>query len=225
MTDSHYHTFIDAIEEENRKKFVKTLVNQDIVNFKALYTEQLKISETAARHHLQYLLDAGIVIKVKQPRTKALFLSLSPKFLERARLFFKISPKKAYLGMVGKKNSGKQAVQAINRLRQNGWTFDSLNLFCTSDTASLLKRDPDWKKLIGDFQDHAVIILPPYEFEEVQSLIDKIIREKIGHYSLLADVTGSTKVHTLSLYNLAKEYGFPRIYLPEGEESQIITLP
>lgn len=224
MTDPQYSTFIDAIKEENREKFVKALVEQDIVNFKTLYSEQLEISETTARHHLQYLLDANIVVKVKQSGTKALFVSLAPKFLERARHHFKLSPKKGYLGMIGMKNLGLQVEQALKRLQQNGWTFDSLDLFCTPETATLLGTDPTWNQLITKHSNHLVTILPPYDFEEAQQLMENIIQQRVKQFSLLADVTGSTKIHTLSLYNLAKEYGFSRIYLPE-EDNQIILLP
>lgn len=225
MDDSPYTIFVESLKEETRKKFVETLLNQGLTDFKSLYTDYLKISETNARHHLNVLLEDDIVVKEKKPGTKAIYLRISPRFIERARRYFEDTQKYAYLGMVGKKNPGLQLNQSLERLQSHGWTFKALYIFTTIEIIDILKNDDNWLDLQKILSEVQLVEVPLLEFEHTYQTMKQVIDDIISNYSIIADITGLTKIHTLSLYILAKEYGLRRFYLPEKKVESVISLP
>ncbi|MFX1284739.1 MAG: hypothetical protein ACFFB5_13855 [Promethearchaeota archaeon] len=225
MDDPPYTIFVESLKEATRKKFVETLLNQGLTDFKSLYIDYLKISETNARHHLNILLESNIVVKEKQPGTKAIYLRISPRFIERARRYFENTQKYAYLGMVGKKNSGLQLNQSIERLKSHGWAFKALFIFTTTEIIEILENDDNWLNLQRIHSEAQLIEVPLLEFEPTYQTMKQVIDDIILNYSIITDITGLTKIHTLSLYILAKEYGLRRFYLPEKKVDTVISLP
>ena len=224
MADPEYEVLVDSVKEETRQKFVETLFEHELLDFKSLYTDFLEISETNARHHLKLLMKNGIIQKEKQKGTKAIYLRITPKFLERVRTLRKIQPKYAYLGMIGIQDLGLQAKQVIHRLISNRWEIEVLLFFTTEQVIKMLKKDTDWLQLKKEFPDTTLVQVPLYDFDETFQIMKDHIENQVLRFSVLADVTGATKIHTLALYSLAKEYGLKRIYIPK-EGNHVITLP
>lgn len=225
MEDPEYHTFVEVINEPTRTKFIQTILKNHIIDFKTLYSEKLQISETNARHHLKILLEHGIVKKEKQKGTKAIYLRITPKFLERARKYFAVDTEYLYTGMTGIDNPGMQVVSAIERLTSENWPIQSIYIFTTQEAINKLEKDESWHSLKDKYTECISILVPAFAFNETYQSIKRVVETKIHQYSIVADVTGSTKIHTLALYSLAKEYGIKRVYLPREGTNNIITLP
>jgi hypothetical protein len=225
MHDPKYDLFVDLLTEETRKKFVETLIQHEILYFKSLYTNYLKISETNARHHLNQLLTNEIVQKVKQKGTKAIFLQITPQFFERARHYFNIESPTAYFGMVGKKDPGQQLKNALERFDTNNRVIKALFVFSTHENIDTLQEDDHWQMIHNEMSEAQLLPIPPFDFDTTYQLMKKTIEDEIPKFSLITDVTGSTKIHTLALYSLAQEFGLVRVYLPEDESNRIINLP
>ena len=58
--------YSQIFEEQTRKNFVEEVLREEEIEFKELYEKKLEISETNARHHMQKLIEAGIVEKKKK---------------------------------------------------------------------------------------------------------------------------------------------------------------
>ncbi|MFX0125552.1 MAG: hypothetical protein ACFFAE_18160, partial [Candidatus Hodarchaeota archaeon] len=145
--------------------------------------------------------------------------------VERARQYFVHTQKYAYLGMVGKKNPSLQLNQSLKRLKSQGWTFKGVYIFTTTEIIKTLKNDEHWLSLKKILSESHLVDVPLLEFEQSYKIMKQVIEDNISQYSIIADITGLTKIHTLSLYILAKEYGLKRFYLPEQETDNIISLP
>lgn len=225
MKDPEYDKFVDLLKEETRNKFVKVLLEENILDFKSLYTQYLQISETNARHHMKLLLEIEIIQKEKQQGTKAMFLKINPRFVERARKYFNTEQKYIYLGMAGETNPDEQIMNAHNRTIKNNWKIKATYIFTTVETIKKLKGSKGWTTLNKQVINIHLVPVPLLEFEATYNTMKNIIESQIQHTSIIADVTGLTKIHTLALYILAKEFGLTRIYLPKDESNQIILLP
>lgn len=225
MQDPTYQTFMDLLREDTRKNFIEILLKHSLIDFKSLYNDYLQISETNARHHLKIFLRNEVVQKVKQKGTKAIFLQLSPRFLERVRRYFKNPQPYLYFGMVGIHDPGNQITQAIKRLISNNWNINTIYVFSSQENVETLETTEQWKTLLIQYPDSQLFSVPRYGFSETYQLMKECIDSQISDHSIIADVTGSTKIHTLVLYSLANEYGLRRVYLPEPQIDEVMDLP
>ncbi|MFX0075507.1 MAG: hypothetical protein ACFE96_08700 [Candidatus Hermodarchaeota archaeon] len=217
-------TLQDILKEPTRKKFVQTILETNEIEFKLLYTNYLKISETNARHHLKQLEDNQIVTRSKKAGSKSIFLHLNPKFLEEARGFFDIPRIYAYLGFVGLKGA-QQVTDIISTLISNQWTFKKLIVYTTQQTFDTMKEDILWKQLLEKFTDSELLAIERSDYNAIHETLREKIEDLLVDYSLVTDVTGLTKLHSLALYSLARVYGLKRVYIPEDDSQSVLTLP
>lgn len=225
MKDPKLETLKEVLLEGTRDEFVQTVLRHEIIEFKKLYQNILKISETNARYHLTILSEKNIIQREKRKGTKAIFLSVNSLYLEQLRQYYQIQSQYAYLGMVGERNPGKQIQKAIDSLRKSGWYFKFINIFTTEQNSLVLQKSSEWSKLTDSGNQTTLSIVPLYDFNTTYNIMKSTLNEHIREYSIMIDVTGGTKIHSLSLYILAQEYGLKRVYIPENEESIIISLP
>ena len=92
----------------------------------------------------------------------------------------------------------------------------------------LRMSESEWRELIQEFKNCDLTVsplLPESKFQEILNPIQQAVDTTIKSNSIVADITGLTKLHTLALYNLAKAYDFDRVYLPEKKLNSVIILP
>ena len=140
MIDPEYEVLAEVVKEETRKKFVKTLLKHELLDFKSLYTDYLEVSESNARHHLNLLLESGIVYKEKQRGKKSIFLRITPKYLTRVRRYFGIKLKYVYMGMVGDRAPGSQAQEYIQRLIAKHWDLAGMYFFTSEGAIQVFEK-------------------------------------------------------------------------------------
>jgi DNA-binding transcriptional ArsR family regulator len=225
MSDPLDSVLEKVLKEDTRKKFVKTLLTHGKMDFKTLYTDHLKVSETNSRHHLKLLLSDGVVRKEKQKGTKAIYLRISPKFIERTRRCFNIESEYSYIGMVGAQSPETQIKDAIKRVRSQNWQIEKITAFTTEPVIKILEQSETWADLVKDHPGSTLIVTPLIELDETIGVMRQAVDELIYKYSVVADVTGLTKLHTLAMYIIAKDYGLHRVYLPKEDGNKVIFLP
>lgn len=215
----------EVLSEETRNEFVQAVLKHEIIEFKKLYNDILQISETNGRHHLRILSEKKIIQRIKKKGTKSIFLSITSSYFEPLRDYYQINTQKIYMGMVGERNPGRQIHKAIDSLQMKEWYFELIHIFTTEENSLILQESPEWSELANFGTQTNISTIPLYDFEDAYSTMKSNIDQYIRKYSILTDITGGTKIQTVSLYSLAQEYGLKRIYIPENERRTIITLP
>lgn len=210
MSNSQLNTIKLLLEEPNRKKFVETIFKERVIDFKTLYSEKLEISETNARYHLKQLVDNEIVEKIKQKGSKAIYLILNPLNIERIRVLLNETRKYVYFGLIGRDTPVEQFNSTIEKLKAENYEIIDFRVFGGSDAINEFQKNKEMSSIY-------VSLLDLFNFEQTLIDIEEQIKEKIKGHSIIADVTGSTKIHTIALYNLAVLYGLKKIYNPKGE--------
>ena len=112
------------------------VLTNDLIEFKDLYTEKLKISETTARHHLKVLMKYDLIIRVKKKGTKAIFLSINPHLRNRLRNFFNIKLPFSYIGGLGTEDPVSQLKSFLTKLSISNYNFKLVDLYVTDNEVS-----------------------------------------------------------------------------------------
>ncbi|MHA1169283.1 MAG: ArsR family transcriptional regulator [Candidatus Hodarchaeales archaeon] len=211
------------LEEIVRNRFVKKVLDSNRIRFKDLY-QVLDLSETTARHHLKILLENGIIETTKEKGSRALILSVSKPFIERIRQYYDMKAPSVYLGMAGKNQPGEQVYSTVRRIEGNNISFKSVEIFTTGENSEILKKSDGWSRLLSQGKTGSVNVVKLYDYPSTVKVMTRVMNHYIENHSIIADITGGTKIHTLSLYKLAKFYGCKSVYVPEDKRSSIIYL-
>ena len=230
-TNSQLEIIKDVISEEKRNLFLKTIVTNDITNFKLLYSEILDISETNARHHLKILLKYNLVQKVKVKGTKAIHLQTNPRFITNLRTIYGIQIDTAYIAGLGTLRS-ESTIQHIDTIFEKGLkyfpTMQTVDFLVTKweETgedwdSNLIEKSSAWQGLQSKTLEIKIHKIDMQDFSKSKAIIQTIFVNRLQTYDLVVDVTGGPKIPSLALFKLAMEFGLICYYFPKKGKKEI----
>lgn len=212
----------EILEDPTREKILKELLNRRKETFIILYRDVLHLKESTARHHLKYLIKNDVIQRSKKVGTRTSILQINPLFIHEIRSLLHIVKPLAYIGMIGKENFAEEIESSVLSLTSQNYYLEKVFIFCGINNKEELVKDKKIKNLQSKLSIE-IIYTELFDFEKVLKDINNLILRIIFDYQLVANITRGTKIHSIALYQLARDYGFLSFYIPEGT-NKIIKL-
>ena len=118
---------------------VEEVLKNEEIEFKELYEKKLEISETNARHHMQKLIEAGVLEKKKKKGSKAIYLAIQPEQIQPLRNYYNIQSNFILFVIAGNLDPGNQVKKSIELSQFNGFKLDEIEILTSKDGDTLLK--------------------------------------------------------------------------------------
>ena len=122
---------------------------------------------------------------------------------------------RAYVGALGLRQ-GRDKPEPLVAIELLDYWFDRKIIFTTRDALK------DWEDF--DFSEFDIRLISNEELKNISFMrekIERVLKELIKDYIVIADCTSLNKIFTIALYSLSVDYGVPLIYIYESEKKLI----
>ena len=172
---------------------------------------ETQLNDAVLLHYLRKLLDYGIV----QRETKGIY---ALKFRTPICYLFALTIPHVYIGFLGLRQGRDipEPVIALDLLERVGIRITKNYVFTTSDALAT------WEDY--ELSDFNVKILKKSDLLDISVMERKIEQVLVGEAKknlLIMDCTSLTKTATIAMYNLARKYCIPLIYVYEGTKELV----
>ena len=212
----------EVLEDPTRRNIVKELALKNQETFIILYRDVLHLKETTARHHLKFLVDNNIIQRIKMSGSRTNLLQINPLVIHDVRSFLHINRPYLFIGMLGKEKFSLEIDSSLHALENQNIHVEKMVFFCGKNNQNIIDSDQELKQLVSK-SNIEIIFTELYDIEKVLKDMNQFILRIIFDYQIIANVTRGTKIHSIALYQLARDYGFSRYYVPEGT-NQLLKL-
>ena len=213
--------YSQLLEEPTRKKLVEEVLKNEEIEFKELYEKKLEISETNARHHMQKLIEAGVLEKKKKKGSKAIYLAIQPEQIQPLRNYYNIQSNFILFVIAGNQDPGNQVKKSIELSQFNGFKLDEIEILTSKDGDTLLKSSEEYIWITEKKIKHNFNFLEIFDFENCKTIIEQAILKHIHKNDIITDITGGTKIMTLALFIETQKFNLTAYYLPINESRMI----
>ena len=212
----------EVLEDPTRRIIVRELALKNQETFIILYRDVLHLKETTARHHIKFLVDNNIIQRIRVSGTRTNLLQINPLVIHDVRSFLQIDKPYLFIGMLGKDNFGVEIESSLLSLEKQNIHSEKMVFFCGKNNQIEIDSDKELMHLVSKYNIE-IIFTELYDIEKVLKDMNQLILRIIFDYQIIANVTRGTKIHSIALYQLARDYGFSRYYVPEGT-NQLLKL-
>ncbi len=212
----------EVLEDPTRRNIVRELALKNKETFIILYRDVLHLKKTTARHHLKFLVDNNVIQRIKVSGSRTNLLQINPLVIHDVRTFLQINKPYLFIGMLGKEKFSLEIESSFHALEKQNIHVEKMVFFCGKINQNEIDTDQELKQLVSK-SNTEIIFTELYNIEKVLKDMNQFILRIIFDYQIIANVTRGTKIHSIALYQLARDYGFSRYYVPEGT-NQLLKL-